>query len=333
MKRKAMALILGMTLVTTFMPVYAEGGEGVESQTSAPVQAPAPEAPPTAAPITEKPEAEVTPAPTAAPTQTPFTAKVKIELENKGQIYFGDKVILKAKVKQANAEYTVRWEYYNVNADIEHGENPWVLAHKGEKYEFTVNEENAKLTYRLVINDEVFVKDYELPEVKAKPVEEPEETAEPQEDEEVAEPEEDSDEENTEPEETEEPTEVPDEPDESEATEEPAKPEAPEVSAEPKATEQPALNLEDELDPNRSIAIRAEWEGEELHFGDDVTLIAELSGYEGAVYTIQWQSSKDEVKWTDVDGATEESYVMTVTEDNYQDFWRVIVTVTDIVAE
>ena len=336
MKRRAMALALGVALVTAFMPAYADGGEGAENQVSEPVQVTAPESEkeastPPAVAETHKPQP--TPVPTPQPTPEPFTAQVEIELENEGQLYFGDKVVLNAEVKQANAEYTVRWEYYNVDADIEHGEDPWVLAHKGEKYEFTVNEENARLTYRLVLNDEVFVKDYKLPTVIARPEEviEPEEEGETIEPEETTEPKETAEsEETTDPEETKEPTEVPNEPDD---TEESAQPEAGEESTEPEETEEPETNLEDALDPNRSIVIRAEWEGEELHFGDEVTLVAELSGYEGAVYELQWQMSVDEEEWTDVEGAIGDSYAMIVTEDNYQTFWRVIVTVTDIAAD
>ena len=115
------------------------------------------------APVVKAPETEEVAEEKAAPeidtmlptdpvkvTKAPFRADVSVKLENKGEIYYGDKVTLRAVVENANAEYTIRWEYYNDDADLEKGENPWVKCGTGEKYSFTVNEDNAKLTYRAV---------------------------------------------------------------------------------------------------------------------------------------------------------------------------------------
>lgn len=89
-------------------------------------------------------------------------------------------------------------------------------------------------------------------------------------------------------------------------------------------------SIEDELDPNRHIDIYADWGGDELHYGDTATMIAVLYGYENAVYIVQWQTSPDSANWTDVPGATETRYSLVVTEENYLDYWRLVVTITDI---
>ena len=300
MKRNVLALLLSMVLLLTFLPVYAEmdapaqvdvsAPAQVESEPAAPAEEPVQE--PTAAPApqepvepeessvpepqepdeepTQEPGEEPTQEPAADPTAEPFTAQVSIKLENEGAIYYGDLVTLQAEVKEANGEYTVIWEYYNEEADIEHGENPWVALEEGEKYEFTVDEENAKLTYRAVVNGVIISDTYELPEVTARP---------------------DAD------------------------------------------AEEPEEEPEAELDPERCIEIHAEWEGEQLYFGDESTLVAELIGYDNAVYTVQWQTSKDDEEWIDVEDATELTYTMVITEENWQDHWRLIVNVTGVIVE
>ena len=188
------------------------------------------------------------------------------------------------------------------------------------------------------------------PEVTEEPTEEPEvEETEPTEEpapEATEEPTEEPAPEVTEepaPEVTEEPTEEPEveetEPTEDpapEATEEPTEEPAPEVTEEPteepapEATEEPIEEPEAELNPDRDIKVTAAWEGEELYFGDLVTLTAELIGYENAVYIVQWQTSEDGVNWTDVEGATELIYEFAVTEENCQNYWRLIVNVTGV---
>ena len=88
--------------------------------------------------------------------------------------------------------------------------------------------------------------------------------------------------------------------------------------------------LEDALDPNRSIDMYAVWEGDTLYFGNKATLVAVLNGYDQVVYTLQWQTSADNTNWEDVAGGTSESVSVVVTEDNYRNYWRVVVTVTDV---
>lgn len=246
----------------------AEEPEIPEQEPEVPAEEPVPTQEPTEVPTAE---------PTPEPTPEPFSAEVRIELKNAGAIYFGDEVTLRAVVEQANAAYTVVWEYYNMEADFERGENPWVAIETGEEYSFVVTEENVATPLRAVVNGVVFSDFYLLSGVTARPEEEPE---------------------------------VPD-----------AEPEVP--------GEEPVA----ELDPDREIVIRAEYEGEQLYFGDEVALCAELIGYENAVYTVQWETSEDGEDWTDVEDATELTYAFVLTEENWQNLWRLTVNVTGVIAE
>ena len=97
-------------------------------------------------------------------------------------------------------------------------------------------------------------------------------------------------------------------------------------------TAQKVQTLEDLLNPNRSIDVYANWEGDKLYFGDDMTLSAVLNGYDNAVYTLQWQQSADASTWTDIGGATGASMTVQVTEENYLNYWRVEVIITDATA-
>ena len=58
-----------------------------------------------------------------------------------------------------------------------------------------------------------------------------------------------------------------------------------------------------------------------------------MSGYDNAVYTIRWQTSKDGNKWEDIKGAEGAELKVTVTEDNYMNYWRALVVVTAVKAE
>lgn len=86
----------------------------------------------------------------------------------------------------------------------------------------------------------------------------------------------------------------------------------------------------DALNPDRYIDIYAAWEGDTLYFGETATLIAVLYGYDNAVYTLQWQTSPDDVNWTDLENGNESRYTLTVTEDNYDNYWRIQVLISDV---
>ena len=309
MKKRTLALILALALLMTSL-VYADMLDeqpvpDAEAQTeiSDPEQLPPPasedhaeesgEQPDSQTeletpdePDANEPEASEEPEETEEPDQeTPdvpeeteepaFAAQVKVELKNDGLLYEGDTVTLVAVVENANADYTVRWEYYDVAASEEAKAEIWTALFTGKEYSFTLDKENALLTYRAVVND-LIVCEYRLPEVLERPAQ--------------------------------------DDPTSDEGE-----------TGDVEEPESPALN------PDRAISIHIDgWNGEALHVGDEITLVAELTGYDNAVYTIQWQTSKDRETWTDVDGATEARYTMTVTKDNARDLWRVVVVITDL---
>ena len=84
--------------------------------------------------------------------------------------------------------------------------------------------------------------------------------------------------------------------------------------------------IEDEEHVERSVSIYASYEGDHVELGDKVALYAVLEGYEGVDYRIQWQDSDDNREWNDISGANGEKYVITVTEENCSEYFRVSVT-------
>ena len=136
-------------------PTPAPAPEAPAPEAPAP-EAPAPEAPaaetstePTEAPAaeaTEAPAEEPTAEPTAEPTPFAFTGTVTVKLDNDGDIFLGDKVTLRAEVRDANADYEIRWEYSK-------GGDDWktISGETSKTYSFTVTEENAEYAYRAVL--------------------------------------------------------------------------------------------------------------------------------------------------------------------------------------
>lgn len=96
-------------------------------------------------------------------------------------------------------------------------------------------------------------------------------------------------------------------------------------------------SIADQLDPNRSLEVYISYPGQEngglLDFNMECTLIAELHGYDNAVYTLQWQESTDGVHWEDIAGETSSRYTFEVTTDNYRDYWRIQVIITDVTTD
>ena len=56
---------------------------------------------------------------------------------------------------------------------------------------------------------------------------------------------------------------------------------------------------------------------------------ADVMGYDGVDYILQWQYSEDPdtFGWTDYAGANGENFDLEITEENNNFFWRVIVIV------
>lgn len=106
-----------------------------------------------------------------------------------------------------------------------------------------------------------------------------------------------------------------------EPTAEPTVEPTPEPTAEP-AAEEPA---EPELSAERSVTFTFTWEGEELTYGDTVTLVPELSGYEGFAVELLWQYSLDNADWLDYAAGETAQYVLS--EENIDWYWHVVVNV------
>ena len=86
----------------------------------------------------------------------------------------------------------------------------------------------------------------------------------------------------------------------------------------------------DETNEGRTISIYASYDGDELYFGDMVTLIAVLKGYDDCIFTAQWQQSKDDATWFDMVGENNLFCSFEVTEENYMDYWRIMIHISAV---
>lgn len=320
-----------------------------------------PEIPETEAPEEGEEPADGMPVPPRLPADevlvmpVPFYAEVRIEFKHEGGVFFGDEVMLRAIVDANKDEYTVVWQYYNEAYDEEDEESEeWLACGDGKTLSFTVTQETAERIFRAVVNEEFTSETFTLPKVSEKPkTEEPVDPDEDKKETEVG---------NREEAEPKIPSAYPYEYVRDENGElvldeagNPIAivPEGVDIPVEFLRDEEGNLvldedgnpiptqfvpqtahkvsTLEDMLDSNRSIDIYADWGEGNLFFGAESTLIAVLHGYDNAVYGIQWQTSVAGGEWVDVEGATQSRYTMTVTEDNYLDYWRVVVTITDVI--
>lgn len=194
---------------------------------------------------------------------------------------------------------------------------------------------------------------WEAEQAEPEPEEETEPEAEPEPEEEnepkgtEPEPEEETDEqgeaetvpaEEKEPEVTEEETEPEEEPvgePEEEQPEEEIQTEEPEEEpgqeeTEPESEEPAEEELEDIFGgEDRSVIVSLTWDVNYPIIGDTAHLNAELNGYEGLEYTLQWQSSPDREQWDDVPEATGLTLDVVMTEENNHYFWRLVVYLED----
>jgi len=93
------------------------------------------------------------------------------------------------------------------------------------------------------------------------------------------------------------------------------------------------MSVIDELNPDRRMDVYADWGGDTLYFGDSAMLIAVPYGYDNAVYTVQWQTSADNTNWEAVPNGNSLRCEVVVTQDNYMNYWRIQVTVEDILEQ
>lgn len=93
---------------------------------------------------------------------------------------------------------------------------------------------------------------------------------------------------------------------------------------------EPQELIAEALDPNRSVAVTFEVPEGGLHFGDIVELKADIQGYDNVTYTLQWRWSTDNATWNELAGENGDALKVLVTEENYQYYWNVLVTVTGL---
>lgn len=97
--------------------------------------------------------------------------------------------------------------------------------------------------------------------------------------------------------------------------------------------EERRILLKEEIDatnPDRKISFYATWgEKEAPEIGDEITIHAELSGYEGLNFVIRWQvkySAQEE--WRDLD-VTGDSYTFIIDLQNLEWLFRVAVDIIE----
>ena len=107
---------------------------------------------------------------------------------------------------------------------------------------------------------------------------------------------------------------------EAEVTESEALQEAEEIPVNTEEEEDEA-----ETDIERSIRLDVTWDTEEPEIGSTAHVEAVLTGYEDIIYSLQWQYSPDGSYWTDAVGEKQTSINVTLTEDNDNYHWRIVV--------
>ncbi len=77
--------------------------------------------------------------------QVEFSGSADIELKNKGEIHYGDEIVLQAKVRDTNLSYRLVWE---ANDSDDRG---WYTIGRGEEFSYTLSKENVDREYRVVL--------------------------------------------------------------------------------------------------------------------------------------------------------------------------------------
>ena len=224
---------------------------------------------------------------------TPIHGWITVDSE---EIAAGTQVTLKANADADLTDAYIVWQTKAADADDE----AWEKIGYSESMVLDVTEENINNEFRFKIADDTYSDTFRL--VAAEVVDEEgteEETIEGETAEETAE------EENS-------------EKVEGETTED--------VESEENTEE----TAEIEVPENCSIGFHAEWDGEELHFGDTARFIADIEGAEGLIYTLQWKWSLDDENWNDVENANGEQLDIVVTKENYLYYWTVEMTIEGI---
>ena len=77
--------------------------------------------------------------------QVEFSGSADIELKNKGEIHYGDEIVLQAKVRDTDLSYRLVWE---ANDSDDRG---WYTIGRGEEFSYTLSKENVDREYRVVL--------------------------------------------------------------------------------------------------------------------------------------------------------------------------------------
>ena len=88
-----------------------------------------------------------------------------------------------------------------------------------------------------------------------------------------------------------------------------------------------AKEEKNELPENRNAVITISWDDENPGYGSVAHFHAQLTGYEGTEYTLQWQWSKDGNAWNDIENATGENMDITYSPENGDYSWRIVVDI------
>lgn len=81
----------------------------------------------------------------------------------------------------------------------------------------------------------------------------------------------------------------------------------------------------DVSDGKMVIRIASDWpDGKPGHIGDKITLTAELTGFDGRIYTLQWQYKTNGGDWIDIPEANEINYTYYLDEINTHYTWRCV---------
>ena len=106
-----------------------------------------------------------------------------------------------------------------------------------------------------------------------------------------------------------------------------AQPQTEEAETEEAKTEEAKTEEAETEKPNRSIHLSLAGNPSTLKYGDSVTLVATLTGFENVEYTVAWQYSTDGSSWQDC-GVAGETMTVVVTPENANNYWNVLVTIT-----
>lgn len=80
----------------------------------------------------------------------------------------------------------------------------------------------------------------------------------------------------------------------------------------------------------RSVRVRSSLEGmSSVEIGTEVTLSAELIGFDNTVIDLQWQYTEDGEVWCDLENEKDITYKYLIDEENYLNQYRVLVNVIE----